>query len=189
MSRGLSIALLTAVMVGLNVDPAPAQSRPLHVVDSLDIVRYAGKWYEIARLPNTFQKDCVSDVTAEYTIRSDGQVEVLNQCVKEDLTVNRSEGVARHADGDLPNSVMEVRFAPGAFSWLQSAWADYWVLGIEGDYEYALVGTPDRRYLWVLARQPRFDEEVLAMLLQHASRQGYDIDDVELTLHIGDPRT
>lgn len=173
----------------IGVETAAAQSRPLAVVDSLDIVKFMGKWHEVARLPNPHQKDCVSDVTAHYTLRGDGEFEVINQCVKEDGTVSRSEGTARNADPDLPMSVMEVRFAPGVMSWLPSAWGDYWVLAVEGDYAYALVGTPDRKNLWLLSRHPAADEEVVALLLQYAQHLGFDTRRVELTLHTGDPRT
>jgi apolipoprotein D and lipocalin family protein len=148
---------------------------PLRVVPSVDLERYAGTWYEIARLPNRFQKKCAGDVAATYTVRSDGGLDVLNRCRKADGQLTEAKGRARVADKRGPNSKLKVRFAPAFLSLLPFVWGDYQVIDLAPDYTYALVGEPGREYLWVLARTPRLDEEVYARALSRATAEGFDV--------------
>ena len=147
----------------------------------VDLQRYAGKWYEIARLPNEFERGCVCS-TATYSVRDDGSVSVLNQCRKvdepvsnqhavESVTQTRASGVARAINAT--NTALRVSFAP---QWLGDAAAgDYWILDVDDDYQSALVGSPDRRYLWVLARSPDFaNKQQFRSLIDQASAKGYD---------------
>ncbi len=162
------VLLLTggAVVAGV-VKLAWKAPRPMAVAPSIDFSRYAGKWYEIARMPNRFQKQCSGDVTATYTIRSDGKIVVQNQCRRADGRVDSILGTARPADPDGPNTKLKV-----SFFWPFSG--NYWILEIDDKYRWALIGEPSRKYLWVLSREPHLDERTLNGLLDRASQEGYD---------------
>jgi apolipoprotein D and lipocalin family protein len=149
-----------------------AQQQPLSVVPHLDLQKYAGVWYEIARFPNRFQEKCAGDVTAEYQPRPDGRVTVINRCRTRDGGSDAAEGVARPLEG-APSSALEVRFAPAFLSFLPNVWGDYQVMALDDAYTYSLVGTPDRKYLWVLSRTPSMDEAAYQKLLAIAAGQGF----------------
>ena len=150
-----------------------AQSRQeVQVVPSVDLDRYAGRWYEIARYPNRFQRDCTGDVRATYTRRPDGRIDVLNQCATAD-GVNDARGIARVAD-KTTNAKLEVRFAPAILSWIPAVWGDYWVIGLDPDYRWAVVGSPDRKYLWVLSRTPLMADADYAAAVSGAASNGFD---------------
>ncbi|MCR6478314.1 lipocalin family protein [Variovorax sp. ZS18.2.2] len=164
-------------------DGAPLMRAPLQVVAPVDLQRYAGIWHEQARLPNRFQKTCSGPVTAEYTPQPDGAVQVLNRCVRADGNFNEAIGTARVVPvaGQPGAGRLEVRFAPAWLGWLPMVWADYWILKLDRDYQVALVGTPDREYLWVLSRAPRLDDAALQVELDYARSLGFDADKVVLT--------
>ncbi len=142
--------------------------------DWVDLTRYAGRWYEIARLPNRFQRQCAGDVRATYSLRPDGQVTVVNECRRPDGSTARAQGVARRADEKGPASRLKVRFAPAWLSFLSAVWGDYWILGLDRDYRHALVGDPSHKYLWVLSRSPQLDEASYTSLVDAAQRLGFD---------------
>jgi apolipoprotein D and lipocalin family protein len=150
-------------------------------VDAVDLERYAGRWFEIARLPNRFQKRCGCCVTASYELRPDGRLTVVNECRGEGDRAIRAEGEARLADPDGPSSRLKVRFAPGFLSFLPFVWGDYWILELAPDYGHVLIGEPKRKYLWILAREPALPDEVYERLLGEAESMGYDISKVERT--------
>jgi apolipoprotein D and lipocalin family protein len=160
-------------------DGAPLMRAPLQAVAPVDLKRYAGVWHEQARLPNRFQKKCTGAVTAQYTPLADGTVEVRNVCEVAG-GVDESVGVARVGPvaGQPGAGRLEVRFAPEWLSWLPMVWGDYWILKLDRDYEVALVGTPDRDFLWVLSRAPRLDEATLEAQLDYARTLGFDVDRV-----------
>ena len=138
---------------------APAD---LQTVPKVDLQKYSGVWYEIARLPNRFQKECAGNVSAEYTLRPDGKIRVVNRCQEAGTSRTKdAEGVARIApEGKNSNSVLEVRFAPAFLSFLDSVWGDYRIIALDDNYRYALVGSNDRKYLWILSRTKTLDEGV-----------------------------
>jgi apolipoprotein D and lipocalin family protein len=142
--------------------------KPLQVVPSLDLARYAGKWYEIARLPNFFQRKCAGDTTATYTLRSDGKITVVNACRTRDGRVTTAEGTARLADKQGPNTKLKV-----SFFWPFSG--DYWIIDLDPEYRWAVIGEPRRKYFWVLSRDPQMDEGTLSPILERARAQGYDL--------------
>jgi apolipoprotein D and lipocalin family protein len=169
--------VLLAVAVGgatLLARSLRAQEKPLDVVPQVDFERYAGTWFEIARLPNRFEEDCASDVRATYTPRPDGRITVVNRCVEKDGRVNEAEGVARQVDGKPP-SVLKVRFAPRWLSFLPMVWGDYNIIELAPDYTHAIVGSPDRKYLWFLAREPKLDPGTYQRLVDRAKAQGFDV--------------
>jgi apolipoprotein D and lipocalin family protein len=145
-----------------------APAAPLEVVPKVDLARYAGKWYEVARLPNRFQRDCAGDTSATYSLRPDGKIKVVNECRKADGKVKQATGTARLAAKEGPNTKLKV-----TFFWPFSG--DYWIIGLDPDYRWAAIGEPSRRYFWVLSRTPSMDEATLRKVLEDARRQGYDL--------------
>ena len=174
---------LGALAAGLVTDAVAAQGPVAQVrpVSNLDVDRYMGRWYELARYPNRFQKKCTGNVAVSYTRRTDGRIDVTNTCATASGPI-AANGVARRADANGPASVLEVRFAPAFLSFLP-VWGDYWVLDLAPDYSTALVGTPDREYLWILARTPSVDEPTYARLVEAARSQGYDAARIIRTPH------
>jgi apolipoprotein D and lipocalin family protein len=146
----------------------------VQAIPALDLAQYAGRWHEVARLPNRFQNRCASNVTATYELLRDGTVRVVNECLTSNGDSVRAEGRARLADRRGPASRLKVRFAPSVLSFLPMVWADYWVLDLAEGYRAALVGTPDRRYLWILSREPQLDQPTFDRLLHTAAAQGFD---------------
>ena len=142
-------------------------SKTLEAVPSLDLQRYAGRWYELARYPNRFQKDCAGDTTATYTLRPDGKITVLNECREADGKAKRAKGTAKLASEKGPNSKLKV-----TFFWPFSG--DYWVIALDPEYRWAIVGEPSRKYLWILSRTPRLDERTWQHLMELVRQAGYD---------------
>ena len=159
------------VCVGATVAVA-AQERPLRVVPTVDFEKYAGTWYEIARLPNRFEEKCVGDITATYTVRTDGRIDVKNRCREKDGSFSDAVGIARRVEGQPP-SVLKVRFAPAFLSWLPMVWGDYQIIELAPDYTHVIVGAPNREYLWILSRTPRMDDTLYRSLLKSAESQGF----------------
>jgi len=167
--RELFAALSLAVAT-----PSVVATVPLAPVSDLDLTRYAGTWHEIARLPMWFQRKCESNVTAHYEPKADGTVAVHNACVTAEGKTIASDGVARRPD-NFARGKLEVRFAPAWLSWLPLVWADYWVLALDDDYRWALVGQPGRKYLWILSREPSLDRATFEALKKQATAMGYDL--------------
>lgn len=174
-------ATLMALVAAMLAKADAKEQQPLRVVPSVDLTRYAGRWYEIARLPNRFQKDCDGDVIADYTVIDDGQLKVINQCRKQSGETKKAEGKARLASKKGPNTKLEVRFAPSFLSFLPFVWGDYWIIDLATDYSYAVVGEPGRKYMWVLSRTPQMAETTYQEVLKRAAEQGYDVSGVVKT--------
>ena len=154
----------------------------LTVVPSVDLQKYSGTWFEIARLPNPFQKDCIGDVTATYTIDGNGLI-VVNRCRKESGEITEAKGRARRLDDDEPNSKLEVRFAPAFLSFLPFVWGDYWIIDLSADYSFAVIGDPERKFLWILARTNSLPETTMQEILERIKAQGYDVRNLIVTKH------
>lgn len=150
-------------------------------VDVIDVQKYAGTWYEVARLPMYFQRNCASDVQAKYSLNADKTIKVRNQCLNKEGKLDVSEGVAYpQNDG---NSQLKVSFLPKGLRWVPFSKGDYWVLRVDEDYQVALVGGPSHRYLWLLSRTPDVDEAVIEDYLNTAIAQGYDLSKLIRTKH------
>src|SRR5919205_1829181 len=119
----LAVLVPTAFVVAKSRDRQRSEPEP-EAVSSVDLSRYQGKWYEIARFPNRFEKSCAGDVTATYRLATDGGINVLNECRKANGEIKRAEGKARKADKNGPTSKLEVRFAPAFLSFLPVVWGD-----------------------------------------------------------------
>lgn len=179
--RSAALAAIAATAAAASFAQTPAAA-PVTPVDRVDLSRYVGVWYEIARLPNRYQADCASDVTATYSSLSPIAIKVVNRCRRADGSEETADGVARVQDAST-NAKLEVRFLPLALAWLPFAWADYWILDLAPDYSHALVGTPSRRFLWVLARSPAIDDTVVQRLLARAEAMGFETSRVVRTRH------
>jgi apolipoprotein D and lipocalin family protein len=153
---------------------APVAATDVRSAERLDISRYAGEWHEIARLPMFFQRKCVGEITAQYMLRDDGLIGVRNRCRNEDGEYDAVDGVARR-DPEHPGR-LEVRFAPDWLSWLPLTWADYWVIALDPEYQWAMVGEPGREYLWILSRTPEMPRERFEALKAEAEAMGYDLE-------------
>ena len=160
-------ALLLAGFVNL------AWSQGVRTVASVDLTRYVGTWYEIARFPNRFQKDCVANVKAQYIKRADGNVDVINRCKEADGKINQASGVAR-VDNPQTNAKLKVSFAPDWLNWVPFIWGDYWIIDLAPDYSLAAVGDPSRDYLWVLSRTPSIADADYEALVNRVTAQGFD---------------
>ena len=173
--RRWAAAVAMAAAMALHADAARAQTLPpVRTVPLVDLDRYAGDWFEIARFPNRFQRQCTGDVRATYKRLPDGQTEVVNRCRTADgETVAR--GVARVVD-EKTFAKLKVRFAPSWLSWLPMVWGDYWVIGLAPDYSWAVVGDPGRDYLWILARAAHLDEASVAAARAAARNNGFDVE-------------
>lgn len=167
--------MATLAVAGVGSAVGQERSGAVRAIAALDLEGYSGRWYEVARLPNRFQRRCASDVTATYEMLRDGTIRVVNACLTAEGDSLRAEGRARLADRRGPASRLKVRFAPAFLSMLPMVWADYWVLDLTEGFGAALVGTPDRRYLWVLSREPQLEQATYDRLLGTAAAQGFDI--------------
>ena len=145
------------------------EQQQLQTVSEVNLSRYAGTWYEIARLPNWFQDQCVGNVTADYRQSGNGNIEVINRCLDEKGLTDEAHGVARVVDPST-NARLEVSFV-SVFGW-RIFWGDYWILGLGKDYEYAVVGMPSRKYAWVLARSTQIPPAVWSQVRQLLSQAG-----------------
>ncbi len=174
--RKLSLMYSFAVTMGFFSNIAfstTAKREPLQTVSSVDIERYLGKWYEIAAIPQRFQRGCAA-TTAEYSLRDDGKIDVLNVCRLEDGSIKRARGKAWVVDET--NAKLKVRFF-----WPFTG--DYWIIELAEDYSYAVVGHPDRDYLWILSRTAEMSPALHEMLMQTIeTKHGYDVSKIVRTL-------
>ena len=158
------------------------QAQPLQTIERLDVVRYAGVWYEVAKFPNRFQRKCVGDTRAEYSVLAPGRLRVLNRCRLANGQFDEALGEARQLGGDV-SPRLQVRFAPAWLSWWPAVWGNYWVIDLEDDYQLVAVSEPGRDYLWVLSRHPQVDAQRYTRLLERLKTQGLDIGRLEMTSH------
>lgn len=162
----IALALLASLAM-----PACAEA-PVSSVPVLDLVRYAGKWYEIASFPMFFQRQCIGDTTAEYGLTPEGDVSVTNRC-RTESGFDQAKGSATVVAGS-GNARLKV-----SFFWPFRS--DYWVLGLDPDYRWAVVGNPNRKYLWVLSRTPQLPKDLLDDALKAAATQGFDLTQLRYT--------
>ncbi|MGQ9619610.1 MAG: lipocalin family protein [Bacteroidales bacterium] len=158
-----NLVLIFTIMI---FTTAYSQTEP-SVVKEIDLKKYSGTWYEIARLPNWFEKG-LKCITANYTLRDNGKITVINRGhkVNEPSKIKTAKGVARVPDKNSPAKLKVQFFWP--FS------GDYWIIELDNDYRYVLVGDPSFKYLWILARDKKLDESIIRMLLDKASENGFD---------------
>ncbi|KAF0815261.1 Outer membrane lipoprotein Blc [Andreprevotia sp. IGB-42] len=166
-SRTRLLGGLLAGLLALPICTHAADQAPVQTVPAVELPRYLGQWHEIVRLPMFWERNCLDQVTANYNLRPDGKVEVINRC-RTEKGMDESRGVAKVIPGSQ-NAKLDV-----TFFWPFSG--DYWVLGLADDYRWALVGAPSRDYLWVLARKPDLSDADLQQALSIARAQGFNLD-------------
>ena len=181
-SRTSLISTLGLLLICFGSSQVFAQQSDQNVrtIATLDVSRYLGTWYEIAKFPNWFQKKCVSNTKAVYSAKPDGNLRVLNSCKTAAGETSEAEGLARQI-GSKDSPKLEVRFAPEWLSFLPLVWGDYWVIDLDPQYQLAAVSDPRREYLWVLSRTPQVDPKAYADLLQRLKQQQFDIQKLEIT--------
>ncbi|KAJ4845619.1 hypothetical protein Tsubulata_005756 [Turnera subulata] len=157
-----------------------ATKKTMEVVRNLDIKRYMGRWYEIASFPSFFQPKNGENTRATYTLREDGTVHVLNETWSNGKR-DYIEGTAYKADPSSDEAKLKVKFYVPPFLPLFPVVGDYWVLYIDDDYQYALIGQPSRKYLWILSRHTHISEDIYNMLVEKAKEEGYDVSKLHRT--------
>ena len=178
LTRFLASSALTAATATASAQHAA----PLQPIFRLDAQRYVGRWYEIAKFPNSFQRKCVADTSADYSLMPEGGLRVVNQCRLDNGQMDQAIGVARQIGGDS-SAKLEVRFAPAWLSFVPFVWGDYWIVDLDGAYQLAAVSEPKREYLWILSRSPAVDEPRYAALLGRLTAMGLDVSKLEKTVH------
>ena len=157
--------LATAALLGIAAVALNAKDKPLETVGYVNLKKYTGKWYEIAAFPQSFEKGC-SCTSAEYSIRPDGNIEVKNTCIKKGkVTTATGKAVVKDKTTNAKLSVQ--------FFWPFSG--KYWIIALAPDYSYAVVGHPNRDYLWILSRKPIMDDQTYRYLQVLAADKGFDI--------------
>ena len=177
---------MTAVMLALSQVTACATSTtarlglpPLQTVDSVTVSKYMGVWFEIASIPQRFQKGC-TDTQATYTLTDAGTVNIVNACRKgADTQPVSAQGQARVVAGSN-GAKLRVSFF---LSFLPFFWGDYWIVDLASDYSYAAVGSPGRDTLWILSRTPNLPDATYQHILAHLGSQGYDVNRLQKTVH------
>lgn len=175
----LSFALILGGLGACTTDTKVEQ--PLQTVASIDLQRYLGRWYEIAKYPNWFQRKCISNTSADYTLNPDRSVTVLNQCRLENGGFEKAEGIA-HQIGNVDSPKLSVRFAPAWLSIFPFVWGDYWIIDLEKDYSLVAVSEPRREYLWILSRTPTVNNAAYQALIKRLEAKGFDTAKLEKTL-------
>jgi apolipoprotein D and lipocalin family protein len=172
--RLLGITLGALALFGACTTGGHGGKPPLQIVQQVDLDRYLGTWYEIASIPNTFQRGCVA-TKATYSRLENGAIQVVNECRQDTLDgkPRRIVGTAWVAD-DNPAKLKVQFFWPFR--------GDYWIIELDKDYRYAVVGHPTREYLWILSRTPSMDPERYQELLRRIAAQGYDPTEIQRTL-------
>ena len=175
----LATAVFIAALFGARVE-----ANDVKPVENNDLSRYAGTWVEIAAIPQFFQRKCVRDTRATYTVLENSQIRVENVCTRDDGGRERAEGRARQSEGET-TAKLEVTFVElfGDYRfWVSAA---YWVIALDPNYRWAVVGHPSRRYGWVLARESRLSPAVLAEVIGRIKSQGYDACEFVVTPQTG----
>ncbi|HTN61652.1 MAG TPA: lipocalin family protein [Devosia sp.] len=152
-------------------------------VPNVDLTRYLGRWYEICRLPLKWEDETATDITANYSLNDAGNVRVHNRCF--DAEGKPSQSIGEASPVDETNARLKVTFLPEYVRWIPFTDGDYWVLKLDPDYKTALVGTPDRKNLWVLSREPTLPDATLREYLDEARAQGFDLDGLITPQHTG----
>ncbi len=170
------LIILTALLsfqVHVQAQPkVPGNLPPVSTAESVDLRRYLGKWYEIAAIPQSFEKKCVGDTAAEYTTADDGLISVVNSCRTSNGQTSLAEGRVKIVD-QISNSKLKVTFVH-FLGWQFLLGGDYWILAIGENYSYAVVGAPGRDYAWILSRTPEMTEVQMREANRALVKQSFD---------------
>jgi apolipoprotein D and lipocalin family protein len=152
---------------------AQPQKSAVSSIEKLDVARYMGVWHEIAKYPNSFQKQCASSTQASYRVLSESRLEVKNRCKTTQGNWSEAIGEAQQI-GDASSAKLKVRFAPAWLSFLPMVWGNYWVIDIDPDYQWVIVSEPTREYLWILARTPTLPANTYQSILHKLTALDFD---------------
>ncbi len=177
----LCLSALGAAARDISVEnnATPADSG-LSTIPALDVKRYMGTWFEIAKYPTWFQKKCAGNSRADYSLMGDGRVQVINRCRMAGGELSEAIGVARQV-GPATSPKLEVRFAPAWLSFLPFVWGNYWVVDLDDDYQLVAVSEPSKEYLWILSRTPKVSPARYNELLARLQQRGFDLNKLEVT--------
>lgn len=173
----LLAALSTPALVTAQESVAPDTLKTIH---TLDVPRYMGVWYEIAKYPNGFQRKCSRGTQAVYRLAATGEVTVTNRCQTSNGEWIEAVGQARQI-GAASSPKLQVRFAPAWLSFLPFVWGNYWVIDLDEAYQLVAISEPRREYLWILARSPRISAEAYNALIARLAQSGFDLARLERT--------
>lgn len=170
--KNIRLVLILLLIITFSCTNTNSQMIDTTTVRELDLNRYLGTWYEIARFPHSFEKG-MAGVTANYSLRDDGKIRVLNKGYKNGLNgeLSVAEGKAKIPDQSQPGKLKV------SFFWI--FYADYYVLELDDNYQYAMIGSSSPKYFWILSRTPQMDESTYQMLLGKARQRGYNLDKLE----------
>jgi apolipoprotein D and lipocalin family protein len=157
---------------------------PVTTVPDLNLDRYLGKWYQIATIPASFQRDCVKNTTAEYSKIDNNLIKVENRCEKEDGKISIANGAARLNPQSNSPGKLQVSFLNVLGYWIWNFGGNYWVMDLgksDEEYDYSVVGDPTRQYLWILARKPQLALEELKRIRDKIKDQDYDLEKIMVT--------
>ena len=173
----MSIPILLSIQ---NVFSQDKELPQLITVNQVDLNKYTGLWYEIAKIPNSFQDQCAYGTTAEYKLLEDGEIQVINKCYKSDGEADVAEGLAKVVDKKT-NSKLEVSFF--SIFGFRPFWGDYWIIGLDDNYQWAVVGSPNRKYGWILSRTPLLPDDTMQKIFALLKSQNYNPDTFEMSIH------
>lgn len=159
---------------------ADNSSSPLQPVASIDLSRFMGTWYEIARTPNRFQKRCVGFSRTDFHLQADGTVRALYRCRLRDGQSYLALATGQQV-GDPDSPKLKVRFAPEWLSFLPAVWGDYWIIDLDEQYQLVAVSEPTRKYLWILSRTSRVDPQAYSALLKRLQDKGFAVERLLIT--------
>jgi len=169
---------LLMLLFALNIFSQDKDLPQLITVKKVDLNKYIGRWYEIAKIPNSFQTHCAYGTTAEYKINEDGDIIVTNSCYDDEGKVDVAEGLAKVVDKNT-NAKLEVSFF--SILGIRPFWGDYWIIGLDDNYQWAVVGTPNRKYGWILSRISSLPDSTMENIFRLLKSQHYNPDDFELS--------
>lgn len=170
----LTMALWVATL------PLVAGTLPNRPVETLDLARYSGRWHEIAHLPIRFERKCAGDIVASYTPGDNDIIAAHYACRTRSGKTEDVHAVAKRSKGQ-PAGAFKVRFVPRWLAWLPKMWGDYWVIDLDPDYQWAVIGGPSGEHLWVMARRPGMQRALFEQIRQRAQQRGYPVDKLILT--------
>ncbi|MDE2609227.1 MAG: lipocalin family protein [Burkholderiales bacterium] len=174
-------ALAWSAPAGPASAPASAAVMSVHPVDAVDMARLQGKWYEIARYPNFFERRCARSITDDLKLLPSGQMHIISLCKKSDGSSDSTSGVARPAAATPNVARFEASFAPPWLNWVPWLWNDFWVVALDSDYHYVAIADPSRDHLWILSRTAQLDDDSYHQVVAQLRAQNFDIDKLVLT--------
>lgn len=178
MRNFLTVFILCAIMQNGAIAALP----PVKTVDSVDLQHYLGSWFEFAAIPQSFEKQCIGNTTAEYSLAENELISVINSCDTANGARSIATGRAKVVD-QISNSKLKVTFV-NFFGWQFLFGGDYWIMAIGENYSYAVIGAPGRDYAWILSRNPVLTEEQIMETKQVLASQGYDTCKLITTIQI-----